>query len=188
MFLDALDCLLARQTGKSWDYRLLVSTICRIKVMNNTGINHFFVWSDWCFWSTELFQLSESLSLTKLDAVGPGQFTESAEVAKYNHLEMFCCNSAYKSSSLLEILKLPWGNSENQNSADLSRDETLKIKIVGLASKLVSGSKGESYHEIAEYALRDDNSYVQANAVLAIPAFSQHSCSSKLQHYCVGLL
>jgi len=95
---------------------------------------------------------------------------------------MFCCNSAYESSSLLEILKLPWV------SAELNQDEILKTKAVGLGSKLVSGSEGESYHEIAEHALRDNNSHVQAAAVLAIPAFSQHSSPSKLQDYSVGLL
>lgn len=70
----------------------------------------------------------------------------------------------------------------------LSVDESLRIKAVALASKLVSGREGELYHEIAELALRDDNPHVQANAVLAIPAFSQHSSSSKLQQYCAGLL
>lgn len=124
--------------------------------------------------------ISEILIIKNFDAVG--QFTEFAEAVKYNHLEMFCGNSAYKASSLLEILKLPWVLTE------LSQDEVLKIKAVGLASKLVSVSEGESYHEISEHALNDDNSHVQATAVIAIPAFSQHSNSTRFQHYCVGLL
>ena len=126
--------------------------------------------------------LLESLTFSEFDAVGPGQFTDSAELVKFNHLEMFCGNSAYKSSSLLEILKLPWVLKE------LSQDEILKIKAVDLASKLVGASESEPYHEIAEHALKDDNSHVQAAAVLAIPAFSQHSNSSRFQLYCVGLL
>jgi hypothetical protein len=122
------------------------------------------------------------LTFTEFDAVGQGQFTDCAEVVKCNHLEMFCGNSAYKSSSVLEILKLPWVLTE------LSQDEILKTKAVDLASKLVSFSEGESFHEIAEHALKDDNPHVQATAVLAIPAFSQNSNPSRFQLYCVGLL
>lgn len=126
--------------------------------------------------------LSESLTFTEFDAVGRGQFTDCAEMVKWNHLEMFCGNPAYKSSSILEILKLPWVLS------DLLQDEILKTKAVNLASKLVSFGEGESYHEIAEHALKDDNFHVQATAVLTIPAFSQYSNSSRFQLYCVGLL
>lgn len=91
-------------------------------------------------------------------------------------------NPAYDEGSFLEILKLPWVSSE------LGEDETLKTKAVGLASKMINDSEGDSFHVIVESALKDDNCNVQATAVLFIPAFAQHSNPSKLQYYCVELL
>ncbi|KAG0625577.1 hypothetical protein M758_2G066000 [Ceratodon purpureus] len=179
--------------GKLAALHVLVKVFTKhpVEVCNQRLIQLFHDWVVWILKKseeqtlgrTQLFMFLEALDcLLARQPVGQSQVTDCSEVVKCNHLEMFCGNSAYESSCVMEILKLPWVSTE------LSQDEVLKIKAVDLASKLVNFTEGEPYHEIAEHALKDDNSHVQVTAVLALPAFSRHSNSSRFQLYCTGLL
>lgn len=161
------------------------------EVCNQRLIRLFFDWVSWILKKNQEETLAKaqlSMFLEALDLMldrQPESDTigqDCEKVVKIVHLEMLRDNPAYDEGSFLEILKLPWVSSE------LGEDETLKTKAVGLASKMINDSEGDSFHVIVESALKDDNCNVQATAVLFIPAFAQHSNPSKLQYYCVELL
>lgn len=91
----------------------------------------------------------------------------------------------YNPVSVQDVLRLPW------ILAEASQDDKSfksKIKAVSIASVLDCGTEGQSYYDILEYALKDEDSRVNVSAVVAIPVFSKHMNSTRLQNSAVELL
>lgn len=91
----------------------------------------------------------------------------------------------YNPVSVREILRLPWSLAEASQDDKTSKS---KIKALSIASVLDCGTEGQSYYDILECALKDEDSCVNVSAVLAIPVFSKHMNSTGLRNSAVELL